>query len=86
MGRSKAKQPERIAEKLRTIRLNLGWTQDEMAQALEKHEITVYRGYVGLYEIGERMPTILTLLAYSRIADISLETLVDDKLDLPFNI
>ncbi|MEZ5425236.1 MAG: helix-turn-helix transcriptional regulator [Pyrinomonadaceae bacterium] len=83
MGRERAKQPERLASKLRAIRLHLGWTQEEMAKALGKYDLKIYRGYVGLYEIGERIPTILILLAYSRIAKIPLEVVVDDELELP---
>ncbi|MGC2238608.1 MAG: helix-turn-helix transcriptional regulator [Pyrinomonadaceae bacterium] len=83
MGRGKAEQPTRIAEKLRQIRLDLGFTQDEMAKALEAHGVKIYRGYVGSFEIGARVPSLLVTLAYARIAGVSVETLIDDKLDLP---
>lgn len=83
MGRGKAEQPQRIAQKLKQIRLSLGLTQEGMANALEKHSVKIYRGYVGLYEIGERMPSVLIILAYARVANVSMETLCDDKLELP---
>jgi len=35
------------------------------------------------YEQGEREPALLTLLAYARLAGVSVETLIDDELDLP---
>jgi transcriptional regulator with XRE-family HTH domain len=71
MGRGKQEQPQRIAEKLRQIRLSLGLTQDEMAKRLESQNVKVYRGYVGLF------------MAYARIAGVPMETLCDDKLELP---
>jgi len=87
MGRGKQEQPQRIAEKLKRIRLDLGLTQEEMTKRLESHNVKVYRGYVGLYEIGERVPSVLIILAYARIAGVPMETLCDDKLELPaFNL
>jgi transcriptional regulator with XRE-family HTH domain len=83
MGRARQEKPERIAQKLKDIRLSLGFTQEEMAKALEVHEVKVYRGYIGSFEIGARVPNLLVTLAYARIAGVSVETLIDDKLDLP---
>ncbi|MGC2238121.1 MAG: helix-turn-helix domain-containing protein [Pyrinomonadaceae bacterium] len=83
MGREKAKQPKRIAEKLRQVRLALEMSQDEMARALERQEVKVYKAYISLYEAGERVPTLLITLAYARIAGVPVETIIDDKLDLP---
>lgn len=83
MGRDKAERPRRLAEKLRQVRIALGFTQDEMARALEKQKVKVYRAYVSLYETGERVPSIPTILAYARIANVSMESLCDDEMDLP---
>jgi len=83
MGRKPAKQPQRIAEKLRQVRLSLELTQDGMAKALERQGAEVFRSSIGLYEIGDRIPPVLVILAYARAANISMETLVDDELDLP---
>lgn len=83
MGRGKQEQPQRIAEKLKQIRLDLGLTQEEMAKRLENQNVKIYRGYVGLYEIGERVPSVLIILAYARVAGVTMETLCDDKLELP---
>ncbi len=80
----KAVLPARLAEKLLRIREKLGLSQTEMCAAIQKQnsEITMYRSYIAQYEAG-RVPGPLTLLTYSKIARISLEQLVDDKLDLP---
>ncbi len=83
MGRGKAEQPQRMAEKLKHIRTSLGMTQEEMTKALEKQGAKLHKAYVALYEIGERVPTILIILAYARVAGISMEVICDDKLELP---
>jgi transcriptional regulator with XRE-family HTH domain len=38
---------------------------------------------VSAYELGTREPDLLTLLAYARVAGISTDVLIDDKLSLP---
>jgi transcriptional regulator with XRE-family HTH domain len=83
MGRAKQEQPQRIAQKLRQIRQSLGITQEQMAELLEKEGVKVYRGYIGSFEIGERVPSLLITLAYAQVVKIPMETLVDDKLELP---
>lgn len=83
MGRGKAEQPTRIAEKLKQIRLALGKSQSEMTKALEQQGVKVQRTSVALYEISDRTPTLLITLAYARIANVPVETLIDDGLDLP---
>lgn len=83
MGSAKQERPERLAQKLKDIRLALGFSQDEMARALETHGVKMLRGYVGAYETDARVPSLLVTLAYARIANISMEILVDDKVDLP---
>ncbi len=42
----------------------------------------MYRGYIAQYEAG-RVPGPLTLLAYAKIARVTMEQIVDDELDLP---
>jgi hypothetical protein len=38
---------------------------------------------ISAYEHGTREPNLLTLLRYARLAKVSMDVLVDDKLDLP---
>ena len=83
MGATKSERPKRLAEKLRQIRPKLGLSQTGMAEALSKHEVRMYRGYIGSYENEDRLPSYLVLLAYARIAKVPMEQLVDDELDLP---
>ena len=81
MGTARPK-PERLAEKLRQIRLALGLSQPEMLRRLGLEESMQY-ARISEYEQGMREPSLLTLLAYSRVAGVHLETLADDEEDLP---
>jgi transcriptional regulator with XRE-family HTH domain len=77
MGR---RQPKKLARKLLTIRQTLGVSQTEMARLL-KLEISYTA--VSAYELGTREPDLLTILNYARLARVSTDALIDDKLDLP---
>jgi transcriptional regulator with XRE-family HTH domain len=83
MGSKQLVKPKRMGEKVREIRLRLRLTQQEMFKILERHGAKIYVGYIGSYEINERIPTLLVTLAYARAAGIPMEILVDDDLDLP---
>jgi transcriptional regulator with XRE-family HTH domain len=81
MGSARPK-PKRLAEKLRQIRLALGLSQTEMLKRLGLEEGMQY-ARISEYETGLREPSLLTLLAYSRVAGIHMEVLADDEMDLP---
>jgi len=83
MGKAKEEQPKRLAEKLRQIRTYLGLTQTDMADALNKRGVKVYRGYIGNYETGHAIPSLLVLRAYAKTARVSTDQIIDDELDLP---
>ncbi|HJT26388.1 MAG TPA: helix-turn-helix transcriptional regulator [Pyrinomonadaceae bacterium] len=76
MGR---RQPRKLARKLLTIRQRLDVSQTEMAKLL-KLEISYTA--VSAYELGTREPDLLTLLQYARVAGISTDVLIDDKMKL----
>ena len=78
MGRTE-QTPKRLAEKLRHIREALGLSQREMAQRLAL-EVSDYS--VSKYEQDRRVPPIELILAYARAANVSMEQIVDDALDL----
>jgi transcriptional regulator with XRE-family HTH domain len=46
----------------------------------------LFRSNISQYERGDRVPSPLLLQAYSRLADIDLELLIDDDLSLPDKI
>jgi transcriptional regulator with XRE-family HTH domain len=81
MGTARPK-PKRLAEKLRRIRLALGLSQTEMLRRLGLEEEMLY-ARISEYETGQREPSLLTLLAYSRVAGVHMEDIADDEVDLP---
>ena len=86
MGRSRVSSPRRLKDKLRELRTDLlSMTMDQMATELRElgAEESTHSGYVAEYESGKRQPSLLTLLAYSKLADLSINVFADDDLDLP---
>src|SRR5215475_13572429 len=82
MGKNSRPKPERLAEKLKQIRVALGLSQSEMHRRLGLEDEVDYTN-ISKYEIGRNEPPLPILLKYSRLAGIHLEDLVDDELDLP---
>lgn len=85
MGKGSRPKPERLAEKLRDIRLALGLSQPEMHRQLGLEDEVEYTN-ISKYELGRNEPPLTTLLRYARIAGVHLEDIVDDELDLPAQI
>lgn len=83
MGRKERVKPERLAEKLRAIRIDRGLTAEELIRNLNCPKVTLYRSSIAEFENGKREPPSLVLLAYARLAKIPMEILVDDELALP---
>ncbi len=82
MGKASIKKPVRLAEKLLAIRKALDFSQSELIQALGfGDEIT--QSQISAFERGSRIPSLLVLLSYARLANISTDVLIDDELDLP---
>jgi transcriptional regulator with XRE-family HTH domain len=85
MGRYHRRKPVHLAKKLLHIRQKLGLSQNEMIRRLGlEDEITQSR--ISGYELGTREPSLLTLLKYARVAEISTDVLIDDDIDLPEKI
>ncbi len=83
MGRASREKPNRLAEKLKLIRKTLGLSQDGMLIRLGLQDSSINRASISGYEQAIREPPLLVLYAYSNVANIFLEVLVDDKIDLP---
>ena len=75
-------RPTYLAKKLRQIRQVLGLSQSEMVIRLDAGQ-SMHYGRISEYELGRREPSLLTLLAYARVAGVHLEDLVDDTIALP---
>jgi len=82
MGKGSRPKPERLAEKLRDIRIALRLSQPEMHRQLGLEDEVEYTN-ISKYELGRNEPPLTTLLRYARIAGVHLEDIVDDELDLP---
>ena len=87
MGHGKRPRPKRLGLKLRILREDfLQVTQQEMVAMLRKYggDSTLHSGYIADYENNKsREPSLLTLLAYSKLTDVSVNVLIDDELNLP---
>ena len=75
--------PKRLGEKLLQIRVVLGLSQTAIVQSLGYEESPLYPAQISNFEQGKREPPLQLLLAYARLANIPLEILADDELDLP---
>ena len=79
-GKSRRREtPKYLAAKLAALRQGLGLSQSEIAKALGVDN----RASISGYERGEREPPLPVLLAYARLAKVSMEILGDDELKLP---
>ena len=84
MGRAPRPRPARLAGKLASIRQILGLSQDGMLVRLGLSEYEgLSRSSISGYELGTREPPLPVLLEYARVFNVPVETLIDDKLDLP---
>lgn len=75
-------KPERLAEKLRQIRLALGLSQSEMLRRLGVEDIISYTK-ISHYELGLRLPSFPLLLRYAEVAGVCTDVLINDSLELP---
>jgi transcriptional regulator with XRE-family HTH domain len=84
MGSAKRPRPERLPEKLLTIRTSLdgGLSQNEMIRKLGL-ENDLEQERISKYERGVLDPPWFVLCAYADVANVWLEVLVKDELDLP---
>ena len=74
--------PKRLGEKLRKIRESFGISQEEFLDKLGNPE-AILQGSISGYERGKREPPLLILLKYAQTANVSVDALIDDAVDLP---
>jgi transcriptional regulator with XRE-family HTH domain len=80
MGHARRRRrPERLAEKLLHIREALGLSQREIAGQVGIHRS---HHHISKYERDKSIPFMEVLLAYARVANVTLEQLIDDELTL----
>ena len=78
-------RPRRLAEKLLQIRQSLELSQSEMINRMGVAEMIHYSN-ISKYELDKNEPPLMILLAYARLAQVHLEEIVDDEIDLPRNL
>jgi transcriptional regulator with XRE-family HTH domain len=85
MGRSQRSRPKHLARKLREIREQRALTQTQMVKELKRFGLKrerIYAATISQFESNKREPSLLVLLAYSKLSNIPVNTLIDDALDL----
>ncbi len=80
MGHARPR-PKLLASKLLTIRQELGLSQPQLVKRLGVQDKIHYTN-VSKYELNKNEPPLDILLAYSRVARIPVERIIDDDLDL----
>lgn len=85
MGTKGRPKPARLAMKLREVRMNLGLSQNGMIRKMGLNDKLV-QAEISAYELSSREPPLYVLLAYARAANILVEWLIDDDIDLPDNL
>ena len=82
MGKAGRERPARLAEKLLHIRRALGLSQNGVIRRMGMAG-DIVQADISTYELDQREPPLKVLLAYARAANVSVEALIDDELDLP---
>jgi transcriptional regulator with XRE-family HTH domain len=82
MGKAVRERPARLAEKLLHIRRALGLSQNGMIRRMGMAD-EIIQADISTYELDQREPPLKVLLAYARAANVSVEAVIDDELDLP---
>lgn len=84
MARAPRQRPKRLGSKLRQLRAALSLTQEELIRQLRRLGVKgLAQGSISAYESNSREPSLIFILMVARVAGIPIETLLDDKLDLP---
>ena len=77
MGHARPR-PQRLAEKLLQIRVSMGLSQSQIAKQISLVDYTV----ISKFELGKNEPSLMTLLAYAKLAEIPVESLIDDQINI----
>ena len=83
MGSAGRIKPDLLGKKLLAIRIKLDMSQIQLAEKLSNKRIQLRKSDISRYESGLREPSLLTLLQYARLANVTMEMLVDDEIEPP---
>jgi transcriptional regulator with XRE-family HTH domain len=82
MGRLPRPRPARLGEKLLQIREALGLSQNGILRILGFADV-IDRSAISDYENDVREPPLPVLLEYAQAANVFVDVLINDELDLP---
>ena len=82
MGTANQLRPKRLGQKLAAIRRQLQLSQNELIRKLGFDSVLL-REEISSFERAIRVPPPLVLLAYARLANVHVDDLLDDQIDLP---
>lgn len=84
MGQNKPLKyiPRHLGVKLRQIRVALGLTQEEMLKLLDLSPV-ISQTTISAYERNAKLPPYFVLARYGDVANLWIDVLVRDSLDLP---
>lgn len=87
MGKNKPLKyiPGRLGAKLRRIRAAMGLTQEEMLKLLDLPPV-ISQSTLSAYERNAKLPPYFVLARYGEVANVWIDVLVHDSLDLPDKI
>jgi transcriptional regulator with XRE-family HTH domain len=71
-----------LAEKLLQIRQGLALSQSDLVKQMGVAQMIHYTN-ISKYELDKNEPPLMILLAYAKLAQVHLEVIVDDDIDLP---
>jgi transcriptional regulator with XRE-family HTH domain len=76
------RNPARLAEKLLHIRIKLGYSQRGLIKVLQlENELT--QAEVSMFESGRRVPNLIVLRYYAKLAGVWTDFLIEDNWELP---
>ena len=85
MGRASIDRPRHLAAKLLEIRETLGLSQNGMVRKLDLwNQLT--QAEISAFELGKRVPPLIVLLRYAKAAQVHVDDLIDDQIELPHQI
>jgi transcriptional regulator with XRE-family HTH domain len=82
MGTAARRKPRRLGEKLLEIRVSLGLSQNGLIRQMG-FEGDLTQAQISMFERGIRQPGLMILAAYARVANVYIDVLIYDDVDLP---
>lgn len=85
MGLKSRHRPQKLAAKLKQVRISLNLSQSEMVKKLGLED-ELERERISKYERGILEPPLHVIFAYSQLANFYMEVFIRDEIELPSTI